>query len=193
MNEADLKTRHFRSILLLIIFSTVFGYQVQAIAWTDWSAETPVGNIISDNWGPKTLIVQDSFIVSGLQKWYFYDDCIIGTFKPNYKENNKLYFIYNERSNKLDTFNLESSWISAINQKELRPLLWTRWYVSDWHSISLLDIMMWIILVVVLIPVLKVLYRNGLIKKRKSIVLFFIGITVITILIRCKSIFPYSI
>lgn len=181
---------------LQIILATILVFcaiNTQAIAWTDWEAETPGGNSISDNWGPKTLIVQDSFVLQGLKEWYFYESHIIGTYGPDYDENNRGFFIYNETHHKLDTFNVESNWISAIDQKELQPSVWTRWYSGDWTSISFTTIFRSIIIVLLLWMILRMLSKHKLLQKRKAMVLFGLSVLTLFIIVKCLLNFPQSI
>ncbi|UTW64781.1 hypothetical protein KFE94_08770 [bacterium SCSIO 12643] len=181
---------------LQIILATILvfcAFSAQAIAWTDWEAETPGGNSISDNWGPKTLIVQDSFVLQGLKEWYFYESYIIGTYGPDYDENNRSFFIYNEINHQLDTFNLETDWSSAINRNGLQPSIWTRWHSGNWTSISFATIFISIIIVLLLWMILRMLSKHELLQKRKAMVLFGLGVLTLFMVIKCMLNFPQSI
>lgn len=184
-----LKNLHVLIATILVICS----FQLQAIIWTDWEAETPGGNIISDNWGPKTLIVQDSFMLQGLKEWYFYEQHIIGTYGPDYNKNNRCFFIFNETNLQLDTFDLETNWISAINQKDLQPSVWTRWYSEDWESISFTTIFISIIMILLLWMISRMLSGKGLLQKKKATLLFWFCVFTLFTVIKCMFNFPQSL
>ncbi len=171
-----------------------FWYHVEghAIAWTDWEAETPGGNTISDNWGPKALFVKDSVILSNLKEWYFYDRHMIGTYYSSPRESVLSYFIYNEFSAKLDTFAKEAHWTQQLQHQELQPVIWNRWHNNDWSSISLLDLMLSVGILVLLRVLLQLLSTRGVLKKGRSNAFFLVGVLIIILIVKIKLSFPDS-
>lgn len=163
----------------------LFPIKSDAIAWTDWGAQTPGGHTISDNWGPKALIVKDSFILSDLEEWYFYRNHVIGKFSSGY-------FIYNEGNSTLNIFNSVGDWKNQLHQNKLDPVLWTRWYSGDWDSISINDIFFVIILLTAFGLLLAIKNIKDYFNIRHPRILFICAIVLVIIVLKLKLSFPGS-
>lgn len=175
--------------LFIVLF---FQVKSNAMAWTDWKAETPGGNKISDNWGPKALIVKDSFILSNLVEWYFYKNYVIGKYSPVEGSLSRKYFIYNEVVSTLDTFENRSDWTNQLHQRKLNPSVWTRWYSRDWDSLSIQDIFFVCILLLLFGMVLSIKILKEYFKIQHPRTVFIFGIILIVIVLKLKLSFPGS-
>lgn len=90
---------------------------------------TPGGNTIDYPGGYIQLWIEGSNEhIVGLKKWYFYKEHVVGI----YKESN--YFILNENTAQLDTFNVKSDWMKAIKSKRIEPKIWTRWHTDSFTN-----------------------------------------------------------
>ena len=113
--------------------------------FASWWQKTPNNNeICNEKWTNKYLIgikckdykINKSYeyghIISDLAKWYFYKNQIIGEYKS---EENIAYFIFDELTCKKQTFDLKSEFQNKLKELNLNPMIWTRWYKSNWGMI----------------------------------------------------------
>lgn len=119
------------TILLLTLKST-------AGDWSQWWHRTPGGNEISNqsfNDVNRILFVckgAQGPLVQYIGRWYFYKGYVIGTFEPNQPNQ---FFLIDEQSCTFDTFKNITQFDLILDQKGLKPKLWTRWYDSNWGFI----------------------------------------------------------
>jgi len=118
------------SILLML-----FAIPCSAGDFSEWWHRTPGKNEISNqqfNDQPGILVTcqkENASTVRYLKKWYFYKKHIVGMLAPNQPNQ---YFIINEQTCQVDTFNSREDFNHTLNKKELIPHIWTRWYDSNW-------------------------------------------------------------
>lgn len=119
------------SILLLTLSS-------KAGDWSQWWHITPGGNEISNqSFNDVNRILFDCEgaerpLVQFIDRWYFYKGYIIGTFQPNQPSQ---FFLIDEQSCAVDSFKDRAQFDLVLDQKGLKPRLWTRWYTSNWGFI----------------------------------------------------------
>jgi len=95
----------------------------------DWQCITPGNNTI-DNYSGDGISL---FLSNGknykklekLQRWYFYKGYIVGIQANSY-------FIANEKTLRVDSFNSKKQWIEFRIQQKIDPKLWPRWYTTQW-------------------------------------------------------------
>ena len=102
-----------------------------AMGLGDWNCKTPNGNEII-NTGGTFLNMKNTQILDGLDQWYFYKGNIIGQRHSNVNSS-ETYFVANEVTFTIDTFQTKQEWIKYIERHELKPSIWTRWYDTDWR------------------------------------------------------------
>lgn len=71
-------------------------------------------------------------IVSNLKKWYFYKSKVVGEFTNSDKTN---YFIFDEVSCEILIFKDLLLYKNKLEELNLNPKIWTRWYESNWGEI----------------------------------------------------------
>jgi hypothetical protein len=106
--------------------------------FSEWWHKTPGNNEMSNQ--SFNDIHRNLFACKGsgwpllqyIEKWYFYKGFVIGTIEPNQPNQ---FFIINEQACTLDTFNSDVEFDQYLIQKRLKPILWTRWYNSNWGFI----------------------------------------------------------
>jgi hypothetical protein len=114
--------RLFLIIGLAIIFSNSLGYGL-----ADWQHITPGGNVMSDPGdGTHLTITKTRQEISGIVKWYFYRNFIIGQIGRD------SYFIVNEIDGEVFSYKNRNEWIDYISANDLTPPTWTRWYTDNW-------------------------------------------------------------
>lgn len=74
----------------------------------------------------------DQPLVQFIDRWYFYKGCVIGILDPDQPNQ---FFLIDEQSCALETFKDRAKFDLVLDQKGLRPKLWTRWYDSNWGFI----------------------------------------------------------
>lgn len=116
--------------IILLMFSKV-SYGI--VGLTDWSDITPGGNQIN-NFVGQSLYLKDGRQIDFVCEWYFYKGCIIGRQREAcFKEASILgYFVVNETTLDVHSFISESDWDIYREKNDLKPIIWTRWYESDW-------------------------------------------------------------
>ncbi len=115
--------QRYHWIILYILWSSLPD-QSMAQGMGDWTEVTRLGTRMENG----HIYLKKGTQLDHVNQWYFYKDHIIG------KANE--YFIINEWSNVLQLFQKEEDWQAAIDQQHLRPKLWTRWYMYEWHFFS---------------------------------------------------------
>lgn len=117
--------------MLLSIWLLVLSLPVYSYGLSDYSAYTPGGNTITDNGGGSFLELKNHTTIEYLHEWYFYHDCIIGKYSKSSSDTTFL-FVLDEKSGDIKTFYRETEWRNYLQQKNLVPVFWTRWYGHDW-------------------------------------------------------------
>lgn len=125
-----IKSRHLHVMIIGFFASTCV-----ASDWSQWWHETPYGNEISNQ--HYNNIHRNLFICKKtgkdrlhfLQRWYFYKGCVIGYLEQGQPN---AFFIIDERTCALDTFKTRETFDIALEDRNLKPLLWTRWYATNW-------------------------------------------------------------
>jgi len=119
-----------RSILKFVptIFTLLICHHVHArIGLADWTSVTPGKNEIN-NFNNLTLYLQNGKQLEGLNNWFFYKNNIIGQL------HNKKYFVVNETTFHIDTFQTEDEWLKFRRTNNINPKLWTRWFDTNWKT-----------------------------------------------------------
>ncbi|MEM6841446.1 MAG: hypothetical protein AAF632_04415 [Bacteroidota bacterium] len=182
--------KFFFTLLLLIYSLNSFSFGLG-----DWRNTTPGGNTIDYPGGYIHLWVEESNEhVAGLKKWYFYKKYIVGSYERSG------YFILNEETAQLDTFNVKSEWINAIKSKKIKPKVWTRWYsdafINSWDDFLFFLTFGFLVSWPMIIG-LSILTYKGIKKVREKpynlTTLTAIGAWIIVILWNILGIFPQSI
>jgi hypothetical protein len=105
--------------------------------WSQWRHETPGNNEISNqsyhDRHRNMFICRDYnvLIFQYIEEWYFYKGHVIGTMEPN--QSNR-FFVINEQSCSLDTFDRAEEFDQYLTNHGLKPLFWTRWYDFNWGT-----------------------------------------------------------
>lgn len=180
-----------KSFLSCLILLSLLPTSTKAISWTDWEAKTPAGNTITDNWGPISLIVDDSTLIQDLNQWYFYKHNIIGVFgkETSYSK----HFIFNEYVKSLEVFQSASEWNEQLKKRNLEPKIWTRWYYEDWDNFSILQVFILfgtIGLTRLFLSIDRIKNSLGINHLTRTIV--FVSL-IIVIIMKCLNAFPGSI
>lgn len=123
------KTTHFFALLYIIFIST----QCYAID-TFWIDKTPHGYFFQYHDGgtieyenPKKEVIlrgRSDF------RWYFFKNHTIGYFSKN--QSKPSFFISNELQNFIEVFESENEWEKKIQDLNLQPTFWVRWYSHTW-------------------------------------------------------------
>lgn len=114
--------RIYFTIGIVIICFKSFGYGLG-----DWQHITPGGNVMGDPGdGTHLTITKTQQEISGIVKWYFYRDFIIGQISSDE------YFIVHEKKGELLLCKSKTEWIRYIQANDLSPSVWTRWYTDNW-------------------------------------------------------------
>ena len=135
---------HVGHRLPLIALLWVVSQMAQArVGLADWHMETPGGNRIN-NYSDRSLYLKDGQQLDRLERWYFYHGCIIGEQlgepyieqlsdgdRYSFDERTRRWFIVDERSEKVFIYSDSLVWHRALEDKSLRPRLFTRWLVAD--------------------------------------------------------------
>jgi len=199
----------FKIFIILVVFigTPKFG---KCSDYASWWQKTPYNNEIcyeniNDNYtiGIKCEKSNDNVnefghVISDITKWYFYRKYIIGEFIKEEKTN---FFIFDELKCIKQTFDSKSEFEIQLKKLKLKPILWTRWYNSNWGVIltngNIADsfISVFIILPIILITTIVFLVR--LIRSKfnfkniyNKIILVIIGIFILRIIL---DIYPNSI
>lgn len=134
--------KSLRSIVLLS-FLISFAFDGKAAEFASWEHKTPSGNIIRNEKSSGYSIVikckesyagTHGFALKNLSKWYFHKNFIIGS---NNERANKSYFIFDENECKSLLFKDKSAFERQLKKKQLEPIIWTRWYATDWGFFSM--------------------------------------------------------
>lgn len=112
--------------ICLFFVCLIHGKPVNAFGLTDWSEKTPHGNSITNVYGGKSLWMPVDSHIFDLSEWYFYDYHIVG------KTTWGGYFVVNELNHNVYMFGTANEWKRFIDEKDLEPLVWTRWHSGDW-------------------------------------------------------------
>ncbi|MCB9261075.1 MAG: hypothetical protein H6607_01700 [Flavobacteriales bacterium] len=116
----------------LFLSNTVFA----GIGVTDWAAKTPWGNEIN-NFSNTTLYLRNGVELTGLAEWYFYKNHIVGRLgNKNHYGDTTGYFVVNEITNSIDTFQTKRDWEVLVTQTKLKPRYWTRWHNKSWKVLN---------------------------------------------------------
>ena len=130
--------------LLVLVATLVIAGSAQArIGLADWQIETPGGNRIN-NFSDRSLYLKDGQQLDRLERWYFYQCCIIGTQlgeprlehtsdgdRYSFDERTRRWFIVDECTEEVLIYSDSIDWHRALEEKSLRPRLFTRWLVCD--------------------------------------------------------------
>lgn len=125
----------YKNSLFHVLVIGFFASTSSAGDWSQWGHSTPLGNEIA--YQHYNNIYRNIFICkeSGkdqlhfLKKWYFYKGCVIGYLEQGQPN---AFFIIDERSCALDMFKTKETFDIALEERNLKPLLWTRWYAANW-------------------------------------------------------------
>jgi hypothetical protein len=113
--------KYLLSFSFLLISLNVTGFGLG-----DWQHETPGGNLMSDpGSGTQLTIRKSGYEILGIERWYFYNDFIIGEFGDQQ-------FIVDENTGEKWIFDNRENWTREIQAQGLKPALWTRWYTDNW-------------------------------------------------------------
>ncbi|MFM2269915.1 MAG: hypothetical protein RL757_3356, partial [Bacteroidota bacterium] len=129
-------------------FLIIGSFHAHGYGLGDWEHQTPSGNMMRDNGSGITLTLNGKREDISIKKWYFYKNHIIGF-------SNNSFFIVNETKKEIYTFKTEEDWHDAIGQHNLKPWIWTRWYVDNWVEMdAILTIILFLFLgfFIVMIP-----------------------------------------
>ena len=135
-----------KQLKYLIILITVFGIPKKGKCgeFASWWQKTPNGNeICKEKWNNKYVIgikcndykIKENdygHVITNLTKWYFYKNQIIGEFD---NENQIGFFIFNELSCEEQFFEDKKKFENKLEELNLKPRIWTRWYDSNWGMI----------------------------------------------------------
>ena len=125
-----MKLPNIRICFAFLTFLVCFNSYAR-IGLADWEAITPLGHKIN-NFGSVSLFLSDSTI-EDLNKWFFYKGYVIGTYQiGNNQTGTEAYFTANEKNQEVKRFTDQGIWQRELEKNNLVPLLWTRWYKSDW-------------------------------------------------------------
>lgn len=182
----------FLKIFVLVLFMAN-SQPTHAISFTDWEAQTPGGHLISDNWGPLSIRVNDSSVVEYLSEWYFYKGHIIGSFYTKNDRENKLYFVFSEKSKQMQSFTLKEVWLQHLQENELNPKLYTRWYNSNWTSFGLVEFISLIVAFLVLWLLTKTTHSSNKLSKSQSRGVVLFGVVLVFVILKIKMAFPGSL
>lgn len=176
----------FKVSLTIITFTIT--YQVFSFGWSDWESTTPGGNR-GDNYSGKNIALYiNNEMIDGIQKQYFYKNHIIGQIGQDQNEINA-YFIVDENQSLIIQFEDKRNWESEIVNRSLAPIVWTRWFTSDWYALDDWNILMLPFFLIVILPI-KVLYLYALITAiKKEKITFFKPYTTISTIITLILVF----
>ena len=159
-----MKMKKIITILILFAFSN-FSFAIVGLA--DWQYVTTKGNVFNDYQqdGISLSISKAHIKIDNIERWYFYDDFIIG---EHLNDSSRLeYFFVNEINSKVvffDTFEKASTFSEANN---LKPLLWTRWFSEKNTDDVLVFLINFFSFLIIIIFLFVFLYR--FFKKSKSL------------------------
>ena len=163
------------------------------IGLTDWSCETPNGNEINNYLDMPTLYLKDGNAVKDVSQWFFYKNYVLGQL------NNNNFFIVNEKTLSVRTFESEQEWLRVRNKLYLNPAFWTRWYDGGLNFIDtiLIITIIYFYVSIPLVLLLGLIFYKAIKKERLNIKKPFtlatavlVGITLIGVLLES---FPQSI
>jgi len=115
-----------------------------AMGLGDWIYHTDNGSTIEDPGGGIRLWTNKNDELAHLKKWYFYNEHIMGEYRPDINDYSEIaYFILNELNGDLKTYNTKELFSKAIRTQQLEPIFWTRWY-HDHFTFVLGIYLLWI-------------------------------------------------
>lgn len=124
-------------LTLFLIFILTTG---NAIGWGSWRCETVNGSIIRHPGGSIYLESErngNRINLSGLKKWYFYKDHIVGIYlvkdNSSWVEN---YFVLNELNLILSTFTEIQEFNKYLSTTNLVPEIETKWFSQYWKPLN---------------------------------------------------------
>lgn len=153
--------KKFTLIFFLAFSSFCFGKAGLA----EWSVLTPHGNEINNFDDSRILSLSNQSQLDNIAEWYFYKDYIMGRLGTNGKTTG--YFAVNETIFYINTFQTKDEWIKFLQQNDLQPKIWTRWYKSDWTFFNIQLLMFLVFGFYVSIPLI-ILYWIVLFKAFKK-------------------------
>ncbi len=123
----------FRKLFILVLLLISF-FKVEAgVGFSDWQCITPGKNSIDNYSGAGISLFMSNGVkyarVDNLERWYFNRSFIVGRQKDHW-------FIANEKTFKVYSYNNERLWLDAIAKQHLKPFIWTRWYSDNWAFYS---------------------------------------------------------
>jgi hypothetical protein len=122
-----------RKLFILVLLLFPFLKVKAGIGFSDWQCITPGKNTIDNYSGAGISLFMPNGIrcarVDNLERWYFYRSFIVGNQKNNW-------FIVNEKTFEVYSYNDEHLWLNAIAKQHLQPVIWTRWYNGNWTFYS---------------------------------------------------------
>lgn len=126
-------------LTILLLFTLSVG---KCSEFSSWWQKTLYGNeICEEKWNNEYVIGiksknkkenQYGHIVTNLKRWYFYKNHIIGQLT---EKDEQKYFIFNELNSDFFLFSSHREFKKKINELNLNPKLWSRWYSSNWGII----------------------------------------------------------
>lgn len=119
------------SVFFTIVFLTIQSSYGMSLG--EWSYGTKHRTFISGDGGVQ--IENRRNRIYNVKKWYYYKDHIIGLTSISYhktEEQKESYFILNELTGKIDTFQNAKEWRDSIRESELKPI-YTRWYTNHFN------------------------------------------------------------
>ena len=121
-----MQTRILFTFLIFLISTNSFSFGIG-----DWIYHTPNGSTLDDPGGGISLNTLNHLRLQNLRKWYFYKNNIIGISDPaSNGQSTPSFFLVDEISGKIETFNNSKIWNKRIEDAELKPKIFTYWHTS---------------------------------------------------------------
>lgn len=120
------------SLLFFTLFLLINTSQGMGVG--DWSSTTKNSTKFDDPGGGITITLSNGKQYKYIDEWYFYKDHIVGKTKEyiNY-ENKYEYFVLNEITGKIHTFQKKDAWEIFIKSNNLNPKYWKRSFRDNWN------------------------------------------------------------
>ncbi len=128
-------------VVIIIIF---FSLDIYSSEYGSWWQQTPGGNTMAREKSNSGYIIgiecnnvtvysdQNGHIITGLKKWFFYKNHIVGFLQKSGQEN---YFIFSEVDCRIDLFDSQDLFYKELKSNKLMPFIWTRWHTKNYGLI----------------------------------------------------------
>lgn len=193
-------------IILIFFFSTIV---VRGGAYASWQQKTIHGSAICNIKGPngyeigikcreQLSVNGQKPIINNLTRWYLYKGFIIG----EAIENDQIrFFIFDEAACQIQIIQAQEEFNAVLKERGLRPILWTRWYESNWgliitdgHIVDKLDFVFFklpILFVIGLITLIGLIKTKFNLRHRfNQVTLMIVGAIIVRIIL---DLFPNSL